>query len=1260
MSEVPAPGRAGEPDERLCSILLDFLESADRGAPADSAELLARHPEFAPELKDFLDTWVHVHSLTAPLRSVSQTLLEASGFIDLPPIEDAGPSEGAVPTRLAAPAEPKPSSTDSPAQDASPQNGWLTRWLHARPPITSEHYPFLHAADETDDIGRLGPYRLFEIVGSGGMGVVFRGEDVALQRPVAVKILRAELAADPGARDRFLREARAAAAIAHDNIITVYHVGEEAGIPFLGMQWLSGMTLEDLLRRKAPLSVPEVLRLGEQIVAGLAAAHGKGLLHRDIKPANLWVERFSPRSLMSSAGAGEAAAESRIRILDFGLARAISDDANLTKSGVTLGTPAYAAPEQAAGRSVDVRSDLFSLGVVLYRMCTGRLPYPSLRAAPGSTTRSHPAIPVRDLNADVPPQLADLVMQLVARDPMKRPASTLEVLRHFRAVTTGSGPQTLTDAAEVTRIAPVHSFRAVRAVRRRAALTLVLTVILLILGYAFSGTLVRFAANQGEVVIVVDDPEMNVTVREAGALIEDKKSHRTITLSAGDHQLEVTVRDDDGESHFFTKAFSLRRGGKEIINVRQELAASATIPEAVSTSNSPKPTGTQHEIVDRSERNTAEWALARGGTVTIRVANRESEVRAAKELPAAPFQVVALDLTAANVNDSNLSGMGRPAELRSLRLSRMALGDQGLRSIGELGSLHFLRLNGTRITNSGIASLSSLNNLVELDLSSTAVSDAGLPSLIALTKLHSLNLYDTRVTDAGLAHVGRLTGLHELYLSDNRLSDSGIAHLRDLTELRILHLNNAPITNEGLVHLAGMKKLRSLNIPGTGVTDDGLSHLEALTALEELALDNTKVSDSGLSKLAALKNLKAINLGNPRITDAAMASVGKLTGLRQLGLFGSKVTDAGLAQLSALTELEVFNVGGLPVTEEGIVHLAKATRLYRLELGGTRVTDASIKPIISCNWPLRYLGLRDSRVSAKGYSFLKTTYPMAEIPWSEPNYSVAESVLAAGGTVWIRSPDRKDAPPIKRTSELPLNSFVVTRYRLPRPGKLPGDLPAKLAALTDPQLDGLEGVDLFGGPCDLSRLKSQLPKTVVELSLDDARVSDSDLANLQNFGLRHLSLQGCPTTAAGLVQLKASPKLAEALTNLSLARTQIGDADLIHLQGLPKLQRLDLGGCPIRGPGLASLKGLTQLRELNLACPTLTDLFAEELGGLRQIEKLSLAGCSLTDDGLKPLYGLSNLRELDLSGTKVTAAGASALKKALPNCRIRSISDSAK
>jgi hypothetical protein len=201
------------------------------------------------------------------------------------------------------------------------------------PNAAEELTDFLAPPGGPGEIGRLGPYRLLKVLGAGGMGIVFEAVDPQLQRRVAVKVLKPALAASAAARRRFLREAQATAACAHDHIVAVHQVGEDRGIPFLVMPLLEGETLQMRLAREGQLRVAEVLRIGREAAEGLAADHQAGLIHRDINPANLWLE-----------GAG-----GRVKIMDFGLARAAEYGDGLTQPGTAMGTPPYIAPEQARG-----------------------------------------------------------------------------------------------------------------------------------------------------------------------------------------------------------------------------------------------------------------------------------------------------------------------------------------------------------------------------------------------------------------------------------------------------------------------------------------------------------------------------------------------------------------------------------------------------------------------------------------------------------------------------------------------------------------------------------------------------------------------------------------------------------------------------------------------------------------------------------------------------------------------------------------------
>jgi serine/threonine protein kinase/WD40 repeat protein len=286
-------------------------------------------------------------------------------------------------------------------------------------PVAPEAYDFLAPPQAPDELGRLGGYRVLRVLGTGGMGVVFLAEDPQLKRHVALKAMKPSLAASDSARKRFLREAQATAALSHDHIVHIYQVGEDRGVPFLAMQYLQGETLDDRLKRDDKLPLAEVLRIGREVAAGLNAAHKRGLIHRDIKPGNLWLE----------------AEGGRVKIVDFGLARAAGDDAHLTQTGAIVGTPAYMAPEQARGEAVDHRCDLFSLGGVLYRLCTGQLPFTGTNAMSMllALATEHP-LPPRQLNPDVPPALNTLILRLLAKNLPDRPASAQAVVEALRAI----------------------------------------------------------------------------------------------------------------------------------------------------------------------------------------------------------------------------------------------------------------------------------------------------------------------------------------------------------------------------------------------------------------------------------------------------------------------------------------------------------------------------------------------------------------------------------------------------------------------------------------------------------------------------------------------------------------------------------------------------------------------------------------------------------------------------------------------------------
>lgn len=288
---------------------------------------------------------------------------------------------------------------------------------------------FLKPAMERGELGWLEHYRILKKLGEGGMGMVFLAEDVHLKRQVALKVIRPAMAEDLAARQRFLREAQAMAALTHDNIVTIYQVAmatsaahPEQAVPFLAMQYLTGESLEDRVIRQGPLPVGEVMRIGREVAEGLAAAHAKGLIHRDIKLANLFLE----------------SGKDRVKILDFGLARATTSNLNISASGQIVGTPHFMSPEQARGEVVDARADLFSLGCVLYTCLSGQLPFdaPSLMGVLTKLAVAQPT-PLSEVAPATPPALINLVERLLAKNPAERPQSADAVAAEIRKIEAG-------------------------------------------------------------------------------------------------------------------------------------------------------------------------------------------------------------------------------------------------------------------------------------------------------------------------------------------------------------------------------------------------------------------------------------------------------------------------------------------------------------------------------------------------------------------------------------------------------------------------------------------------------------------------------------------------------------------------------------------------------------------------------------------------------------------------------------------------------
>ncbi len=445
---------------------------------------------------------------------------------------------------------------------------------------------FLEPCDVPEHLGMLGPYEVLEVIGHGGMGVVLRAHDPHLDRIVAIKALAPAFAANPTGRRRFLREARAAAAVCHPHVVIIHAVDEANHTPYLVMECINGQSLQEKIDPLRALPLDEVLRIGSQIAEGLAAAHEQGLVHRDIKPSNVLLEQHTQWT----------------KITDFGLARAV-DDVGISHAGQVCGTPEFMSPEQAQGWPVDHRSDLFSLGSLLHTMCTGRSPFQaeSTLATLRRVCDDVPP-PVHELNPTIPEELSAIIVRLLAKSPDERYQTAEEVvgllgqllarLQHEAVGTLRVTDDTIPDLRKQT----VPDYRLTRSPASRSSRRLwagaAWGLLALFTGLAVSevagssrllATIMEIAQGRGTLTVVNYDPAVSVHIPDRNIVLTGV-SPNPVRLVSGQYRLKATRHglpiclDRD--------VVKIRRGSREVVHT---LCTSPASNAAATTASMPPP-----------------------------------------------------------------------------------------------------------------------------------------------------------------------------------------------------------------------------------------------------------------------------------------------------------------------------------------------------------------------------------------------------------------------------------------------------------------------------------------------------------------------------------------------------------------------------------------------------------------------------------------------------------------------------------------------
>jgi serine/threonine protein kinase/Leucine-rich repeat (LRR) protein len=671
---------------------------------------------------------------------------------------------------------------------------------------------------------RLEHFRILSMLGQGGMGAVYLAEDTRLGRHVALKTLRRELAAKPQAKERFLREARLAAAVENDHIVPIYHVGEDAGTPYLAMPVLQGQSLEDLLRQRRVLAVPEVLFLGIQIAEGLAAAHERGLIHRDIKPSNIWVE---------PTGGG------RVKILDFGLARSSETDTCLTQAGAIVGTPSYMAPEQARGDKLDARADLYSLGVVLYLLATGELPLKGVDTMSMLLALAiNEPTPPHVVNPEVPAELSVLIMRLLAKEPSERPASAQDVMRQLQALQkapaeTSHQTQPLPQRRGSEKATPDRGPEKTTHARGsgpRSRWPLVAGLLFAFFGggLLLQQIILRITDKEGKTREIELKPGDRIEIVEKSA----PKPDPTTTPPKKEPEIKFIAGDPDRRA----AEYVLSIGGHVQINDKDQWLIAAPLPK-------------------EPFRLTA---------VTLNLNPKVTDAGLAHFMDCKHLTHLHLDFT--QVTDVGLAYFKGCKNLTHLYLGNTQVTDAGLAYFKECKNVTHLSLRETKITDAGLVPFQDCKDLTYLDLTGTRVTDAGLVHFKNCKGLTHLYLGNTRVTDAGLAYFKECKNLAGLILHGTLVTDAGLAHFQECKGLTYLALGGTHVTDVGLAHFHGCKNLTYLSLYSTRVTDAGLAHFKDCKGLTQLYLEGTQLTDESLSWIGGQLRLNRLAISGTRIS----------------------------------------------------------------------------------------------------------------------------------------------------------------------------------------------------------------------------------------------------------------------------------------------------------------------------------------------------------------------------------------------------------
>ncbi len=1106
------------------------------------------------------------------------------------------------------------------------------------------------------EVGVLGPYRIVKELGHGGMGAVYAAMDTRLDRALALKVMLPHHAASKDSRERFLREAKAAAKIKHDNVVTVYEADERDGIPYIAMEFLEGYPLDAYLKKKGSPGMSQIIRIGKETAEGLAAAHKLGLVHRDIKPGNLWLE----------------APNGRVKVLDFGLAKPLDSEVEMTKSGMIVGTPAYMSPEQARSQKLDPRSDLFSLGALLYRLCTGLLPFQgentmAILMALGSDEPK----PVLDLNPNVPEALAILIHQLLAKNPNARPQNAGEVAERLRRIGTGQTLPSDNVVAQPVVYTPIaitaetnNPFADIDAdvsrtemvsgssnevatpkkpARKKSGAGLLWGVaagLFVMLGLVIG--IILFLSKGKDRTEAKNDTPDNITDGKDKEKKNPKVEPPKIAPPAGKFALEFSkgqyaiaskvpqpaTADVTIEAWVRLKP-STTEGHKEIVAFPN---GSLNVGRDAS--------GTGLELYTFHNHVTAKKAFTPGELIHIAGTNDGKQRRL-------------------YVNGKLVAKQDDPNHPSPEQLKK---GFEGKLSIGTLdfeGIIEQVRISTKPIYNQDFTPPALFTKekdtyalyLFEEGQGDTLKDSSGNNYHAKINGAKWIKLVDSdqspdrKAAEFVIKNGGGIwiNDQHDL-LGRNFLKEVPKGDFR-LTGVRIE--GRKDLKAEDFRVFAECKHLNTAFLSSTPVGDEGVAHLQNCPALRRLELFEMDITDKALALFGKKKDWLELTICELKCTPEGFAAFAGQTELERLFLWGENITDRSLAGFVGCTKLRNVLIRGGKLTDTGVMFLKDSPNIEDIDLKGlSTLNDQTMKHILGLKWLNKLVigSIPKSQMTIKSLEGAPVGPHLIALNLHKMKGESVDAILSVCGKSRLISLDVSESGVTPQGLAQLQGVGRLAELLIPTTGIGPESV-AFLSKCT-----GLLRLDIQKTKlteADAKELAKALPHCRIfhDSGTYEPYYTPEDLKAIE-MTLKHGGTVSLLGQSVNVAKLDALPKIASPTALIFSQSKTLTDADLVLVSKTKNVRSIVLEGTTISDKGLEHLKGMPTLRHISLyGCKNITDNGVAALRECRQLDRISLSETPITDAAFEGAFSWPDLYHLDVKTTQFSDVGLAHLAK---------------